>query len=353
MTDQPQAPAHDPPSASLDDVGVVVIGRNEGEQIKTCLLSARAASVPVVYVDSGSTDNSIDLATSCGAVIVRLDPATPFTAARARNAGWERLREAFPSVRFVQFVDGDCTIAEGWLAAARDYFNNRSALGAVCGQLRERSPRASIYNLLCDIEWSGAAGEVDEFGGNVMLRREAFEQVEGYVETVIAAEDTEMCARLRKAGWRLERIAHDMAEHDARMSRVTQWWKRAVRSGHAHAEMSFRHGEKPISCRTRQARSNWFWGLAWPVTSVALAWPTGGWSLLMLLAYVVLYARILLRWSRLRPLFDAHWYATFCVLGKFPEALGQLRFWLNRWLGRQSLIIEHKVAPRHPDAAQM
>ena len=54
-----------------------------------CLTSLGGASV--VYVDSGSTDGSVDLARDLGADVVELDLSSPFTAARARNAGLERL----------------------------------------------------------------------------------------------------------------------------------------------------------------------------------------------------------------------------------------------------------------------
>ena len=39
--------------------GAVVIGRNEGVRLRRCLLSLRAGVDYVVYVDSGSTDNSL------------------------------------------------------------------------------------------------------------------------------------------------------------------------------------------------------------------------------------------------------------------------------------------------------
>ena len=93
--------------------GIVVIGRNEGERLKRCLQSL-PKSAPVVYVDSGSTDGSDLWAREFGAELVRLDPATPFTAARARNAGFRRLTEITPHTSFVQFVDGDCELAGDW-----------------------------------------------------------------------------------------------------------------------------------------------------------------------------------------------------------------------------------------------
>src|SRR5689334_4384058 len=77
--------------ASCMSIGVVAIGRNEGERLRVCLESALRASPDVVYVDSGSTDGSVAMAKQLGVHVVELDLTIPFTAARARNAGFEKL----------------------------------------------------------------------------------------------------------------------------------------------------------------------------------------------------------------------------------------------------------------------
>ena len=69
----------------------MVIGRNEGDRLKSCLQSVMQPGNVVVYVDSGSSDGSVTLARSLGIAVVELDLSIPFTAARAINAGWEYL----------------------------------------------------------------------------------------------------------------------------------------------------------------------------------------------------------------------------------------------------------------------
>src|SRR5688572_28885012 len=91
-------------------IGIVVIGRNEGERLRCCLESIRGQDARVVYVDSASTDGSRELARALGAEVVELDLSTRFTAARARNAGFEHLLRLAPETEFVQFVDGDCVL---------------------------------------------------------------------------------------------------------------------------------------------------------------------------------------------------------------------------------------------------
>src|SRR5687767_7508555 len=102
------------PSEVQAKVGVAVIGRNEGERLRVCIDSVVGAG-RVVYVDSGSTDDSVAMARSKGVAVVNLDLSVPFTAARARNSGFKRLREIAPDAIYVQFVDGDCELDPSWL----------------------------------------------------------------------------------------------------------------------------------------------------------------------------------------------------------------------------------------------
>jgi glycosyltransferase involved in cell wall biosynthesis len=88
----------------IDDIGIVIIGRNEGDRLERCLLSVIKQVNNIVYVDSGSTDGSIEMAKFLGIEVVKLDLSTPFTAARARNAGFSRLLEMNGQIELVQFV---------------------------------------------------------------------------------------------------------------------------------------------------------------------------------------------------------------------------------------------------------
>src|SRR3954471_21372395 len=96
--------------ASLSNVGVVVIGRNEGERLRRCLSSLPGSVSRVIYVDSGSVDGSVELALTLGAHVVPLDLTAPFTAARARNAGLARLLDETAAPGFVLTIDGDCEL---------------------------------------------------------------------------------------------------------------------------------------------------------------------------------------------------------------------------------------------------
>lgn len=326
---------------ALAQVAVVAIGRNEGERLRACLQSVIDAAGRVVYVDSGSTDDSVAMARSMGAEVLTLDMSVPFTAARARNTGWRHLRDHAPEVTLVQFVDGDCAVADGWLQRAAEFLAARPEVAAVCGRRRERHPERSIYNQLCDMEWDAPVGEVRACGGDVMTRVAALQAVGGYRDSLIAGEEPELCVRLRAAGWRIWRLAAEMTAHDAAMTRLSQWWKRSMRAGFTFAEGAYLHGAPPERHRVRESRSAWLWGLGLPLAALAATLLVGPWGLLLLLAYPLQVLRLYARVAGPSPRARA-WRALFLVLGKFAEAAGQLKYLGLRWSGRQARLIEYK-----------
>lgn len=324
----------------LMGVGVVAIGRNEGMRLKKCLESVVGISQAVVYVDSGSTDGSTGLARSMHVDVLELDMRTPFTAARARNEGFRRLKERAPDVAFVQFVDGDCEIVPGWMQKAVVFLREHSGIAAVGGRRRERYPGQSIYNMLCDIEWDSPVGEAKACGGDALVRTDAFEAVNGYRADLIAGEEPELCVRLRAAGWHIWHLGDEMTLHDAAMFHFSQWWKRTLRAGHAFAQGANLHGSLPERHFVRESLSAWLWGLVIPVVTLFSAIYWGAWTLLLLFVYPLQIVRLALRGRRTAR--ENWWCAAFLVLGKFPEIIGQMKFLFHRYLGGQSRLIEYK-----------
>lgn len=300
-------------------IGAVVIGRNEGARLERSLQALAGQVAQIVYVDSGSTDGSVAAARGLGAEVVELDMKHPFTAARARNAGVAALGE---EITLVQFLDGDCILRDGWLAAAEAHLSAHPQLAVVCGRRREEHPQTSIYNSLVDAEWDTPPGEARACGGDALMRLEALRAVGGYRAEMIAGEEPELCQRLRRAGWQIWRLDAEMTWHDAQITRFSQWWRRSLRAGHAFAEGAALHGAGPDRHWVAETRRAVLWGALLPAVILLLALLTPWAAVGLMLLYPLQLLRLIWRGG-------AAW-GFFTLLGKFPEALGVLKYHMRR-----------------------
>ena len=327
-------------------VGVVAIGRNEGDRLKRCLESAKRQASRVVYVDSGSSDDSVAFAESIGVEVVNLDTSIPFTAARARNEGVARLIELWEDLEFVQVLDGDCEFVDGWIQTAYDFIKAHQGAAVVCGRRRERDPDSSKYNLMCDLEWDTPIGEALACGGDALFSLKAFNEVGGFNASVIAGEEPELCVRIRAKGYTIHRIDHEMVLHDAAMTRFREYWKRAKRAGHAFAQGADMHGAPPERHWVKETRSAMVWGVAMPVVAILLAWWTYGVSVLVYLLLVCAQAwRI--RSGQMnagRSAQHAKLLAIFIMIAKYAQACGVLLYWYRKLTKKQATLIEYKGA---------
>lgn len=321
----------------------MAIGRNEGNRLHRCLESIPKDIGLLIYVDSGSTDESVETAVEFGASTVELDMSVPFTAARARNAGRSLAKELRPEIKLLQFIDGDCEVADGWLEKATEPFVDPT-ITAVCGIRRERNANASIFNKLCDIEWRQPhPGEADSFGGDVMIRSSDFDAVGGYDPTIVAAEDDDLSLRLRNRGGRIVRLPDITTIHDADMHHWIQWWNRAVRCGHAYANIFDLHRQHGEAHFDRHLKSTIAWGGAIPIVALvsAFTYPPG---LVAILGMMLV--QIGKNYNRTRSsgytANEASTWALFCLLAKLPEMIGVLTYFRRRLLSQGYSLIEYK-----------
>ena len=300
-------------------VGIVLIGRDEGERLRRCFESL-PPGIPTVYVDSASTDGSVEFARSHGAEVVELDLTSPFTAARARNEGFAHLLKRYRRTDVVQFMDGDCQLEAGWLQTALIFLRENSQAAAVCGRRRERHPGASVYNRLCDEEWDTTVGRAAACGGDVMIKVGAIVEAGLYDGALIAGEEPELCGRLRARGWTVWRLDTPMTIHDAAIFHFGQWWRRAIRSGYGYAQVwhkTVRLQRDPLYGRELARAVGWSLGVI--VLAVVASSVFGAVGLV--LAPVIW----MLQYFRL-SFYHGVRRAGFLMLGKFAEFLGAARY---------------------------
>lgn len=332
-----------------DNLGIVVIGRNEGDRLRLCLQSLRDQCCSIVYVDSGSSDDSTSVARLMNLEVVDLDPNRPFNAARARHEGFERLMQLDPSLQFVFFIDGDCELVNGWLMHAVYVMNNRPMVAVVCGRRRERYPEQSIYNRICDLEWNTPVGEAASCGGDALMRVVAYLQVGGFDSSVSAGEEPELCYRLRKAGWKILRIDTDMTFHDAAISSIKQWWKRELRTGYGGLDVQLRFGLQDFSQINSSAR---LWALGWPL-SIFLSGMIGWWlsggvfafkfaGMIFLLMPLQIMRVAWKGWRQSLAPRDALAYGAILMVSKWHQVLGQVMKIREHRYRQDGVLIEYK-----------
>jgi GT2 family glycosyltransferase len=333
------------PKVSEQLIGIVVIGRNEGERLVRGLTSLQKLQpqAQIVYVDSGSTDNSVAFARNLCINTVELDASQPFSAARARNLGFNTLYTKEPRLEFVQFLDGDCELCPNWIEAAVSYLNSHDGVGIVSGRRSERYTQASIFNQLIDVEWDTPIGKALAVLGDMCVRVESFEQVGGFNENVIAAEDDDFCLRVRGAGYSIHRIDAKMSLHDANVMTLNQWYRRAKRGGHGYANVYHLHRHRPEKYFEKQVKSALFWGAVIPVSFFIGLFFAPIFSVVVLLIYGAFMFRTVCR--RIKSgdsIRHSIAYALLIFTGKVPEVFGVFEYCKNCLLSRKHQLIEYK-----------
>ncbi len=325
-------------------VSVVVIGRNEGERLRRCLQSVAAldgeAPLETIYVDSGSTDGSVAAARSCGAQVVELQPERP-TAALGRNAGWRVARG-----EFILFLDGDTELAPGFPRNALSWFAD-PGVAVVWGHRRELDPEASVYNRVLDLDWMYPPGPAEFCGGDALFRLGELRETGGFDETLIAGEEPELCRRIRATGGTILHIDEAMTGHDLHITRFGQYWKRALRAGHAYAEVSARFAgtaDRFWSADAARNRQRALLLLMLPVGALLLSSLLRSWAplavWLLLLALLVARTAWRARWKSRRAgtllLYGVHSH-----FQQIPIFFGQVGFWLDQRRGKQRGLVEY------------
>lgn len=326
-------------------LSVVVIGRNEGERLVRCLESVRAMADPggpveLIYVDSASTDGSPERAAALGAQVITVRPERP-SAALGRNAGWRAAQAPL-----VLFLDGDTILQPRFVADSLAEFQD-PPVAVVWGHRRELYPDASWYNRVLDLDWIYPPGPSEFCGGDAIMRRSALREVDGFDASLIAGEEPDLCRRLRARGYEIRHVDRPMTGHDLAITRWRQYWRRAVRAGHAYAEVAarFRGTEAPLW--DREVRRNRIHGGILLLTLLlGVVGALSGSALIPLLVlglWLALAVRTALRvgwksrdpWTRLL-------YGVHSHLQQIPILVGQLGYYRDRWRGRRRGLIEYK-----------
>jgi hypothetical protein len=187
-------------------VGVVVPCKDEVATIERCLTALRAQDPPparIVVVDNGSTDGSLGIARRHADEVLRIPDITIST---MRNRG----AQALGDVDVVAFVDADCEVAPGWIAAALDALEHADLAGW-------RSDAAAdapwVAGRWAAVEARQQHGQSYVWSQHLAIKADVFEKLEGFDETLPTGEDIDLSRRVVETGGAIEFVPGMVAIH--------------------------------------------------------------------------------------------------------------------------------------------
>lgn len=325
------------------ETGVVIIGKNEGERLSASLLSVLAYQPYVVYVDSGSRDHSVALANEMGVSVLALDDSAPYTPARGRNEGATYLEKKYAQLKYVQFLDGDCELAVGWIESVLEVIKENSRLGIVVGSRGEKDRNYSVFTRLLDIEWrriwEPTCGMVKKTGGDIFVCIAAFNTVGKFHAEILGGEEPELCTRLAWAGWSIYKIDTPMSVHNGSHSGVLDRIRRHLRFGWAVSEITTLYRGTSVDLYRMENKRVWLFGVVLPAVGIMLCLQ----SCIVAIAFVLFgylvkgvgtYREVKARGVSIQ---DAKLFAVDNCLGLFFQGIGKCLYYSSVPLKRLNL----------------
>jgi len=292
LTRADQSGAETSARSVIPKVAVVVIGLNVADSLSPALDSiahSAVSPVEVVYVDAGSTDGSEDVARQHRSKVLVLAGLGRLYPGAARNAGLAVL-----DCDYVHFLDGDMRLEPNWLAVGVSTLERRQDLGCVCGRTIEMS-RDGLLAAVVALDWeTKSLGPAVAPSGGGTFRISALRGIGGYSGSLVAAEETEIGARLSSAGWGIEVLPDCMCRHRLGFMTTRRWLARSVRTGQAQWQLMLL--DPSTWCRPRFLRAELYCVIA-AVAGLSMAvcssrrWYGVGFSLFVSLALVGRLAR--------------------------------------------------------------
>jgi glycosyltransferase involved in cell wall biosynthesis len=188
----------------IENVTVVIIGKNEALHLRRTFASVCKVAKNIIFVDSDSIDNSIDIAKEFNIPVILKVKASYGTAALSRSIG-----ATFAKTEYIQFLDGDETIEESWLPKAIPFLEKNHEIGGVHGFKKVFKENDKDFYILSD----GKDWEPDYLQGAFLIKRAVYEASGGMETRIFGEEERDLYLRVKSKGFKLMHKNELMASH--------------------------------------------------------------------------------------------------------------------------------------------
>jgi GT2 family glycosyltransferase len=260
-------------------VAIVIPTWNRAELLGQVLENLRDQTYPVqrvIVVDNGSTDHSVQLATSAGAQVISLGRNAGFAA--AVNQGIQEVASSGLSVEYVGVLNNDVVLQPTWLACLMSEMEDSSAWFAT-GKLLDAHARERIdgsFDAVCrgGCAWRCGQGRPDSPLWNqrrsirlapltaAVFRAEVFQRV-GLLDEQFESylEDVDLGLRCAEAGLDGVYVPQAIAYHQG-SGTLGRWHPDTVR----------RMARNQILLVAKHYPRNWVLSYGWPVFIAQILW---------------------------------------------------------------------------------
>lgn len=200
------------------ELSIILIAKNQAWNIARLIESvlqatSSIATREIILVDSASTDDTVELASTYPISVLRLRPGL-LSPAAGRYIGYQRAQG-----EFILFLDGDMELLPGWIGEAVGFMRKMSNAGLLLSnKLIELAPpgRSASPHLPEEVHMTPPK-EVSSVsfvvGGAALYRRSVLEHVGTFNPFLYSDEEPELYLRIRQAGYRILQLDFPIVRH--------------------------------------------------------------------------------------------------------------------------------------------
>lgn len=183
---------------------------NIARAIESALSVTNIFGGEVIVADSISSDRTIEIASNYPVKVVQLSRAEDRSCGAGAQLGFQ-----YATGHYVYLMDGDMALQPAFILQALEWMTKEPNCAGVAGTLSDIHTSNEEFELRARrAERERPIGNVDRLDGGGLYRSSAIQSLGYFTDANLRSfEELELGTRLRRAGWKLERIDCLAVEH--------------------------------------------------------------------------------------------------------------------------------------------